>query len=219
MAAQTKTCSNSECQQENPQALAEFHKCKANPDGLQYNCKTCRNACGKAHDKKRRADPEYRRREREQQKEYNQTEEAKEKRRISDNARVRNDWEKLKNKLAQRLRNFVFKPTSDTPPNQATMGCTRAEMRAHLESQFKNDMNWDNYGDIWEFDHIVPYKAFPTVEELDKHHKIVCWFKNVRPLPPPQNRSDRGDYEEEDKQALIRRYQLWEIEREVLALL
>ena len=94
-----------------------------------------------------------------------------------------------------------------------------AEMRAHLESQFKDGMAWDNYGDVWEFDHIVPYKAFPTVEELDKHHKIVCWYKNVRPLPPPDNRSDGGNYKEEDKQALIRRYQLWEIEREVLALI
>ena len=173
----------------------------------------------KAYYKKRRKDPEIRKRRAEYQKEYFQTEEAKENRRIRENARVKSDWETLKNKLACRLHIFVFKPTSDTQLNQATMGCTRAEMRAHLESQFTDSMSWDNYADVWELDHIVPYKAFPTVEELDKHHKIICWFKNVRPLPPPQNRSDQANYNEEDKKALIRRFQLWEIEREVLALI
>tara|TARA_B110000858_G_scaffold193173_1_gene245173 strand:+ start:591 stop:1139 length:549 start_codon:yes stop_codon:yes gene_type:complete len=181
------------------------------PGGLQPRCKTC----VKARDKKKRADPEYRRREREQQ----GTEEAKKKRRTRENARGKSDWEKLKTKLANRLLRFVFDPEGDTPLNQATMGCTRAEMRAHLESQFTDSMSWDNYADVWELDHIVPYKAFPTVEELEKHHKTICWYLNVRPLPPPQNRSDRGNYNEEDKQGLIRRYQLQEIEREVLALL
>ena len=137
-----------------------------------------------------------------QQKAYNQTEDAKKKRRISAKARGTTPWQKLKEKFAKHLLNFVINGF-DSPLNQATMGCTYAEIRAHIESQFKDGMAWDNYGDVWEFDHIVPYKAFPTVEELDKHHKIVCWYKNVRPLPPPDNRSDGGNYKEEDKQVVL----------------
>jgi hypothetical protein len=192
--------------------LAEFGKCKVKPDGLKNQCK----ACVSAYNKKRREDPEFRRRMREYQKEYSQTEEAIQKRRTRVNAQGRTDWQKLKKKFAKRLCRFVFKPTCDTPFNHSKFGCTRAEIRAHIESQFKNGMNWDNYADVWELDHIIPYKAFATVEELDKHHKIVCWYKNVRPLPPTENRSDQANYNEEDKQALIRRYQLWEIEREVM---
>ena len=209
--AQSKTCTNSECPCDNPQPLSAFHKHKKNPDGLSYNCKEC----AKARVNKRYADPETRRR----NAEHRQTEEARKKRSISDSARGRNDWQKLKQALGLRLRNFVFKPTCDTPFNHSKFGCTRAEMRAHLESKFEHWMTWDNYAELWQFDHIVPYKAFPTVEELLKYEKIVCWYKNVRPLHKTQNFSEGGNYNEEDKQALIRRFQLWEIEREVLALL
>ena len=198
MAAQTKTCSNPECEQENPQPLSAFHKKKCRPNGLDSRCKTCRRAYMKKRYTANRS------RLLQQQKAYNQTEDAKKKRRISAKARGTTPWQKLKEKFAKHLLNFVINGY-DSPLNQATMGCTYAEIRAHIESQFKDGMAWDNYGDVWEFDHIVPYKAFPTVEELDKHHKIVCWYKNVRPLPPPDNRSDGANYKEEDKQALIRR--------------
>ena len=209
--AQSKTCTNSECPCENPQPLSAFGKHRGRSDGLDSRCKTCE----KARNKKRYAG--NRRRIQQQVREYNQTEAAIKKRRIRQaNA---TDWKKLNNKLANRLYNFVIRGKKGSL-NRATMGCTYAEIRAHIEAQFKNGMTWDNYADVWNFDHIVPYAAFPTVEELDKHHKIVCWFKNVRPLPPPDNRGvGRADYNEEDKQALIRRYQLWEIEREALQLI
>ena len=196
--SQTKTCSNSECSCDNPQPLTEFHNDKTRTDGLRFRCKTCI----KAYKKKRYADPEIRRRKREQVSEYAQTEEAIKKRRIREKA---NNWKKLKNKLGTRLRNFVI-DRSDSPQNQDTMGCTLAQMRAHLEAQFKNGMSWDNYSELWEFDHIVPYKAFPTVKELEDYEKVVCWYKNVRPLHKTQNRSDGGNYEEKDKQALIAKY-------------
>ena len=196
MASSRKTCNNPNCPKDNPQPRSEFSKDKQKPDGLQYRCKTCRNA----YNKKRYADPEIRTRIQQQQK----TEEAKKKRRITDKARAKTDWRKLKSKLACRLRHFVIYGR-DSPQNQDTMGCTRAEMRAHIEAQFEPWMTWDNYG-LWELDHVVPYKAFPTVEELDDYHKVVCWFKNVRPLHKTQNIIDGGNYEEEDKQALIAKY-------------
>lgn len=195
--AQTKTCNNPNCPKDNPQPLSEFSKHKRRTDGLENRCKTCK----KARNKKRYTDPESRTRIQQQQKEYAQTEAAKKKRRIRDKA---NDWQKLKNKLANRLYGFVI-VGRNTAPNQDTMGCTRAEMRAHIEAQFADWMNWDNYG-LWQFDHIVPYAAFPTVEELNDYTKVVCWFKNVRPLHETQNNIDGGDYEEKDKQALIAKY-------------
>lgn len=198
--SQTKTCTNPECTKDNPQPRSEFTKHKLGRGGLQPRCKTC----VKAYKKKRYADPEIGKRIRQQTKEYAQTEAAKKKACIRWSSA--NGWKRLKQKFGLRLLHFVFEPPSDTAQNQDTFGCTRAEMRAHIKSQFKNGMSWDNHADVWEFDHIVPYAAFPTVEELDEYHKVVCWYKNVRPLPPPQNRSDGGKFKPEDKQALITKY-------------
>ena len=54
--------------------------------------------------------------------------------------------------------------------SQDYRGCDMATFRAHLESQFKEGMLWDNYGD-WHIDHRVPlrYKLdgkTPTLEEV-----------------------------------------------------
>ena len=211
----TKNCANPNCKQKNPQLLTEFHKNKRALDGLKSRCKACRSAVAK----KNYEVPAVRKRVVEQAAAYYQTEEGKKKRRIWANAQVKTDWMKLRDRLGNRLHAFAIGKI-DSPQNRDTMGCTYAEIRAHIEDQFKDGMSWENYHDkVWEFDHIVPYHAFPTVEELEKHHKIVCWFRNVRPLPPPENRRDKDDYEEDAKQDLIRRFQLWEIEREVLALI
>ena len=217
----SKTCTNPECKQKNPQPISEFHKCKANADGLKNRCKACRSAVAK----KKYEDPAVRKRIVEQAAAYYQTEEGKKKRRIWDNAQVKNSWQKLRDRLGSRLRDFVI-VKNDFPLYQATMGCTCAEIRAHIEDQFEPWMEWANYGrdtgvpnKTWNFDHTIPYKAFPTVEELEKHHKIVCWYKNVRPLCANKNASDGSKYKEEDKQDLIRRFQLFDIEREVLALI
>ena len=42
------------------------------------------------------------------------------------------------------------------------MNCVEGDViinnfKLYLESQFQNDMNWDNHGLIWEVDHIIPW--------------------------------------------------------------
>ena len=178
----------------------EFHKHKHTSDGLQSQCKVCNNA----YQKKRREDPAVRKRKAEQHKAYEQTEAAKKKRRTRENARGKTDFEKLKDKLGKRLYSFAI-GKFDTPLNRETMGCTLAEIRAHIEKQFKGGMSWENYG-VWEFDHMVPYGAFPTVEELDDYTKVVCWYKNVQPMLKPDNIRKGKKCPPEKKQALISKY-------------
>lgn len=49
----------------------------------------------------------------------------------------------------------------------------------HIESQFKNDMNWDNHGEIWQLDHIVPL----SLGAGDKDFLLkLCHYKNLQPL-------------------------------------
>ena len=50
--------------------------------------------------------------------------------------------------------------------------------RKWIELQFTGDLNWDNFGTSWQFDHIVPvgYFDFTIPEDLK-----LCWnFINVR---------------------------------------
>lgn len=58
------------------------------------------------------------------------------------------------------------------------LGCTLAEFKVYLESQFDSKMTWDNYGE-WHIDHIVPLCSVDVTnnEELKK----VSHYSNLRP--------------------------------------
>ena len=58
------------------------------------------------------------------------------------------------------------------------LGCTIDEFKEHIESQFEEGMNWDNYGE-WHIDHIVPIKyENPTMEDtIERLH-----WSNTQPL-------------------------------------
>jgi hypothetical protein len=70
------------------------------------------------------------------------------------------------------------------------VGYTRAELTAHLESQFQPGMTWENYGvGGWEIDHIRPQASFSFTTPEDAQFK-ECWaLSNLQPLWMPDNRS------------------------------
>lgn len=76
------------------------------------------------------------------------------------------------------------------------------ELRAHLESLFTPEMNWDNYGSYWELDHIIPQNCFNLESPESKDFKI-CWsLANLRPLEKYKNRcrpKDGSDVSEDVK--------------------
>lgn len=58
-------------------------------------------------------------------------------------------------------------------------GCTRAELRAHIEAQFSPGMSWGNYG-AWHVDHIKPCAAFDMSVAAERQS---CFhYSNLRPL-------------------------------------
>jgi len=69
------------------------------------------------------------------------------------------------------------------------IGCTAGEFKAHMEAQFTGRMSWNNYGTLWDVDHIIPvqYKAngnkptFATV--LRRLH-----YTNTQPMLKAENR-------------------------------
>lgn len=51
--------------------------------------------------------------------------------------------------------NVALKGVAKEESFRQILGCSIEEFKQHLESQFKPEMNWENYGKIWEIDHIV----------------------------------------------------------------
>ena len=198
--------------------LEKFYKNKKNADGREYKCKECQ----KAYDEKRRADPVINKRKLEQMK----TPAAQAKRRKSANALGATRRGKLEKKLRNAFRSFRNRKGDDMHKHSELFGCTRAEFDAHIQSLWEPWMNEHNhakntgeYNVTWEDDHIIPFSAFKTYEELEKNQKIVCWYKNVQPMCAKKNLEKKDDFKPEDKQALIRKYQLEEIQAEVFALM
>ena len=66
------------------------------------------------------------------------------------------------------------------------LGCSAEEWKVHLEQQFSDGMNWDNYGD-WEIDHIKPCASFNL--ELEEEQKACFHYSNTQPLWQPDNAS------------------------------
>lgn len=61
------------------------------------------------------------------------------------------------------------------------VGCSIDEFRNHLERQFKEGMNWSNYGTFgWHIDHVKPLSSFNLVA-LSERLK-ACHYTNTQPL-------------------------------------
>jgi hypothetical protein len=75
------------------------------------------------------------------------------------------------------------------------MGCNSAELKAHLEAQFYDGMQWNNYGTHWVVDHIKPISAFDLSNP--KEAAKACHFTNLQPLTRPHNgeKAARMDWE------------------------
>lgn len=71
---------------------------------------------------------------------------------------------------------------------QAIVGYSVSELSAHLQRQFAGGMTWENYGKVWEIDHIRPVASF----DFSKGAEDIasCWaLSNLRPLCVKVNRS------------------------------
>jgi hypothetical protein len=66
-------------------------------------------------------------------------------------------------------------------------------LRAWFENQFENGMCWENFGEEWQFDHVIPVAYFDFEDEEDLR---LCWnFTNLRvePIDLSRNRGQRVD--------------------------
>ncbi len=74
--------------------------------------------------------------------------------------------------------------------------CSSNELCLWLESQFHNDMDWNNYGKYWHIDHVVPVSFF-DLEHLVQQEMCFHWF-NLRPLQASLNMSKSNKILQDD---------------------
>lgn len=65
------------------------------------------------------------------------------------------------------------------------LGYGHLEIISHIEKQFEKWMTWENYGDKWCIDHIIPIKHFISLGITDP--KIINALSNLRPLCIKEN--------------------------------
>jgi len=135
-----------------------------------YTCKTCMNIINRGRDKEER-----RKKDRERYERYK--DEINEVRRQYLQHRRDNDPQ-YRAMMALHCR--LYMATKNKSGNTMKLtGCTKDELYRHLESQFTEGMNWDNYGK-WHIDHIRPCASFDL---QNPEEQIECFnYKNLQPL-------------------------------------
>lgn len=96
----------------------------------------------------------------------------------------------LRLKLSDRIRkSFKGKNLNKNLSSHAILGCSILVAKKHIESMFKEGMNWDNntvFG--WHIDHIIPLSSAKIEEELMR----LCHYTNLQPLWWHENLSKGG---------------------------
>jgi hypothetical protein len=153
---ETKRCSKCDGDKE----LSEFTKCKTSKDGLQYHCKECRRTGAKLWRE-------------------NNSEKHKliYKKHYSKNSKDINY--KIKDILRSRFYSAVIKGYKVNSVINL-LGCSINDLKNYLNSQFVEGMNWENYGVVWEIDHIKPCSSF-DLTKLEEQQKCFD-YKNLQPL-------------------------------------
>ncbi len=66
------------------------------------------------------------------------------------------------------------------------LGCSLEIFKSYLETQFKPEMNWNNYSTYWEIDHIIPCSSFDLTDI--EQQKQCFHYTNTQPLTKKENR-------------------------------
>ncbi len=100
--------------------------------------------------------------------------------------RYRNDTQF---KLAMALRGRLLKALKGKKKTASAvrdLGCTIAELRLHLERQFKDGMTWANHSLTgWHIDHIIPLSSVDLTNR--EQSLVVCHYINLRPMWSKEN--------------------------------
>jgi len=148
----------------------------------------------RAESKKRQRELEQTDRKKEVRKKYRQSPRAKKLR----NERLKEYRKtKIKYRLDCSFHSAIYKALKGNKNGRkwkSLVDYTIEDLIKHLEVQFDKKMNWDNYGNYWEIDHIKPKSLFKYENAEDEEFK-KCWaLENLQPLEVSENRRKLNYY-------------------------
>jgi hypothetical protein len=112
---------------------------------------------------------------------------------------------KLNENISTRMYQFL-KSAKQNKHWEEFVPYTLDDLKLHLEKQFDEKMNWENYGLYWEVDHKIPISVFnfECPQDIDFGK---CWsLENLRPLEKSKNRAKRNTLEEPFQPSLMLRF-------------
>lgn len=83
----------------------------------------------------------------------------------------------LRNRFNQVIKNY--KGVKHTSVIELS-GCSIDQLKQHLESKFIPPISWENWGKVWEIDHIIPCSSF-DLTNLEQQKKCFH-YTNLQPL-------------------------------------
>jgi hypothetical protein len=139
-------------------------------------------------------DKKYREEHKEERAEYNKKYQKLNKDKIRNKTR-KTTRERFKTdinfKITELLRTRVraaLKKNWKSGPTLVLLGCNIEFLKHHLESKFKEGMNWNNYGKGgWVIDHILPCCSFNMSKPEEQ--KICFHYTNLQPLWEEENQA------------------------------
>ena len=102
---------------------------------------------------------------------------------------------KVRRNLSSRIGKALRRSTTrKSKPTMKLIGCGLKELKEHLQSKFKDGMNWNNYGQ-WHVDHIIPCAHFNLV--FSSQQEACFHYSNLQPLWAEENikKRDKLNYE------------------------
>jgi hypothetical protein len=179
----TKTCRTCEKEQDIGQ-YGRYTDVRNSKVRIRNECNSCRV---RREVKRNQDDPDgrkpkdkaYRQRHKESMNEYQKKHKQK---------KMQQDMQfRLRVNIAGRTRSALRKNKVGT--TEELTCCTYKQLKAWIEHQFTEDLDWDNKDD-WHVDHVVPLCFFDLTKIEEQH--LACHWTNLRPLKSHANQSKGG---------------------------
>lgn len=91
-------------------------------------------------------------------------------------------WGQINNNMWPLMHGGISNLSSRWGVYNKALGYRWIELRLHIAAQFDSTMNWGNWGDVWEIDHIIPLSSFQYTSIDDPLFKQAWALSNLRPL-------------------------------------